>query len=250
GKQKFTDTIQERDRKESNHAHQSGRQHGQSHFRTAAFRRQHRGLPKFKVAVDVFERDYRVIDHTRKGQRHAAQNHGVYGAAHRVQNYESCQRGDGNRKQNSRSSPNASQKQQNHQRGQGQANQPFMQDGLNRLLHEHRLIEKNAGRELFGNIVQSAEQLTNTVHDGNRIRIPTLLHDRDVSGLLAVYPDNVVLNRVSILGVANIFNRYPRITVGLDGNVIQHAHIRHQAVGIYVIIEWPKLYVTRGQNQI
>ena len=57
--------------------HQRGRQHGQADFRAANLRRDTRQRAHFQVPVDVLQRDYRVIDHARESQRHAAQDHGI-----------------------------------------------------------------------------------------------------------------------------------------------------------------------------
>ena len=46
----------------------------------------------FQVAVDVFERDDRVVDDAREGQRQPAQDHRVDGAAHQVEHHEGGQR--------------------------------------------------------------------------------------------------------------------------------------------------------------
>ena len=154
GKQKLADAEQERDREEIDHIDQRRGQHRQVHFGSALFRRNRRRRSHFQMPVNVFERDHRVVDHAREGQRQPPQDHGVDGAAHHVENHEGRQRGNGNRQQHRAGGPHAAQEHQNHEAGQHQPDQAFMQHRVQGLLDENGLIENDVGHQLLRKVEQ------------------------------------------------------------------------------------------------
>ena len=64
-----------------------------------------------------------------------------------------------NRKQHGRGCPEIAQEQQDHETGQRQADQTFVQHRIDGFLHEDRLIEKQVGLHLLRNVVQMSERL-------------------------------------------------------------------------------------------
>ena len=101
------------------------------------------------MAIDIFERDHRVIDHAGKCQRQSAQNHGVDGAAHEVQDNDCGHSGDRNGEQNRERRSPASQKHEDHHAGEEQADQALVHHRLQGLLDEDRLIEDDVGLQLL-----------------------------------------------------------------------------------------------------
>ncbi len=145
GEEELTHAVEEHYREEIHDVHQRSRQHGQAHFRATHFRCDARQRAHFQVPVDVLQRDYRVIDHPREGQRHPAQDHGIHRAAHQGQHHE-CRHGrERNRKQYSRGGPHTPQEDQDHDAGQDQSDGAFMQHRLQGRFHIYRLIEHYLG---------------------------------------------------------------------------------------------------------
>ena len=190
----------------------------------------------FQVAIDVFQRDDGVIDDARERQRQAAQDHGIDRAAQHVKDHESGQRGNRDGQQHREGGPHASQEDQDHEAGEHQTDHAFMEHGIQRFFHEHRLVEDDAGLQLAGEIEEMSGEIADVVHHLNGIGIAALLHDRNVGGFLAVDADDVVLQLAGVLGLADVADRNPLCAHRLQRQVVQVLDVLDQAVGVDVIV--------------
>ena len=125
-----------------------------------------------------------------------------------------------------------------------------MENRVDRFLHIDGLIEHYARGHLLGNVVQMLDQLPNSVHDGNRVGVAALLHDRNIGRSLPVDAHDVGLNPVSIFRFSYVVHRYPGMSVDLQWNVPQLFHAVDQTVGIDEIVVRSHLHVARGKNQV
>ena len=103
------------------------------------------GYAHLHIAEDVFQHDHRVVDQPREGQRQAAQNHGVDGAAHGIGEQQADQRGKRNGQQDRERGARAAQEEQDHQAGEHQADAGFFDKIPDRKFDEDRLIEDHRG---------------------------------------------------------------------------------------------------------
>ena len=204
--------------KKDDHGGQGGCQNRQADLIPTRLRGSFRQSAHFQMAVDVLERDHRVIDDPRKGQRQASQNHRVHRTAHQVQHHEGRERRKGNGKKNRGSRPQAPEKEQNHNAGENESDEAFVKQSLNGFLDEDGLIEHQGGGHLLGNVKQVADQVPYPVDHLDGIGIPALLHDGDVTRFLAVHSHLVVLNLIGVFGLPHVPHRDPRGSHRLDGN--------------------------------
>ena len=125
-----------------------------------------------------------------------------------------------------------------------------MHDRVQRLFHEHRLIEHDARCQLLRQIEQMLRQRTHVVHYLDRVGVAALLHDRDVGRFLPVDPDDVVLQLARILRLCHVAQRHPALAHRFHRNAVEVFDILYEAVRINVVIVRPDLHIARGQNQI
>ena len=202
------------------------------------------------MPVYVFERDDRVVDHARERQREARQDHGVDGASQQRQNHECSHRGDRNRQKHCARGPAAAEEHEDNDTDQRQSGGALVQHRVDRFLDENRLVENDVRDQLFGQVEQVRGKIADVVDHLDGIAVSARLHDGDVSGLLAVNADNVVLKLAGIFGLADVAHRNPAGAHGLDGNAVEVGDILHQAVRIDVEIGGPDLDVAGGENQV
>src|ERR1035438_3784299 len=202
------------------------------------------------MAIDVLDGNNGIIDHTGKRQRQSTEDHCVDRRVAELQQNECRQNGNRDRKKNGRGGPEISQEQQNHEARHGQADKAFVQNRLDGLLHEDRLIEKKIGFHLLWDIVQVSKQVGYTVYDLNRVRIAALLQNRNVGGFLPGHSHDVVLSGIGVFGLADVADADPGIPYGFQGNIVQLRHVIDQTVGIQVLIERTHFYVAGGQDQV
>ena len=81
-----------------------------------------------QVAIDVLDRDGRVIDQNAHGKRQSAEGHDVDGLADRAQHDDRRQDRKGNRNRDDQRAAPASQEDQDHQPGQARGNDRFPDD--------------------------------------------------------------------------------------------------------------------------
>src|SRR5580704_9668647 len=250
GEEKLGDAVKENDGKEIDHVDQRSREDCEANFRTADFGGDHGRGSHLEMAVNVFERDDGVVDDAREGQRHTAEDHGVDGATQQGEHDEGGECRQRNRKQHGRRCAEAAEKNQNHQRSKNQPEETFVQYGVDGFLHVDRLVEDDAGLHLLREVVEMLDELSNPVHDGDRVGVAALFHDWNVDGFLAVDADDVGLNAVRILGFADIVHRDPGVSINFEWYFTQFVHVVDEAVRIDEIIVGAHLHVARGKNQI
>ena len=202
------------------------------------------------MPVDVFQRDHRVVDHARERQREAGQDHGVDVAAHQRQNHERGHRRDRNRQKHRARGPAAAEEHQDDDADQHQPGCALVQHRVDRFLDENRLVEDDVRDQLFGQVEQVRRKIADIVDHLDGIAVSARLHDRDVSGLLAVDADDVVLKLAGVLRLAHVAHRDPAVAHGLDGNAVEIDDILDQAVGVNVKIGGPDLDIAGGENEV
>ena len=115
-----------------------------------------------------------------------------------------------NGKQHGGSGAQASQEDQDHQAGEHQADESFMQHGLDGFLHEDGLVENDCRSSIAAGMSNRCAIRSRTPFDDlDGVGVAALLHDGDVGGLLAVDADDVVLNLVGVLRFADVADRDP-----------------------------------------
>jgi hypothetical protein len=107
------------------------------------------------VAENVFEDDHGIINQPRKRQRQTAENHRVDGAVADGQRDERRERGQRNRKKHRDRRPHAAEENQNHQAGQHEPDQTFVNQVFNGVAHEDGLVEHHFRHELLGHVKAS-----------------------------------------------------------------------------------------------
>ena len=100
----------------------------------------------------------------------------------------------------------------------------------------------------------SSSRLTTVLHavdDGDRVGVAALLHHRQERRPLAVHLDDVVLDLVGVLGVADVADAHHR-AVGrrLERNPVDVGHVPELAVREDRVVVRPDLHVARRQNQV
>ena len=202
------------------------------------------------MAVNVFERYHRIVDHARESQRHASQDHGVDRPAHQRQHHKRRQCGQRNRQQHRRRGAEAAQKNQDHQAGEDQPEKAFVQHRIDCFFHVHGLIEDNAGLHLLRDVIQVLDELTHAIHHRDGVGVAALLHDGNVGGALPIDANDVVLDLVRVLRFAYIVYRDPRVALYFERKFAQLLHVVDEAVGVNKVVVGPHLHVARGQNQV
>src|ERR1700740_3015911 len=125
-----------------------------------------------------------------------------------------------------------------------------MQHRVDGFLHVHRLIEHDAGDHLLGNVIEVLNEGANAIDQGDRIGVPTLLHDRNVGRLLSVDANDVGLNPVSVLRFTDVAYCDPGITADCQRHSRQLIHVVDQAVGVHIVVVGAHLHVASGKNEI
>src|SRR5215469_4896024 len=248
--QELTDAVK-KGHWEKHHDRGQGRsEDGQANLIATYLGSLHGGGAHLQMAIDILERDDGVVDDARKGQRQAAENHRVHGAAAQVKDHKRSQRGERDGENDGGRSAKASEKDQNHQAGKEQADEALVQQSLDSLFHEGRLVKDDGGLQLLWDVEQVADGITYAIHHLNGVGVASLLHDGQVDRTLAIDAHHVVLNLIGIFGLADIISGYPRIALGLNGNLPQMVQVADEAVRVDVIVEGADLHVAGRQDEI
>src|SRR5713226_1313549 len=104
------------------------------------------------MAENIFEHDDGIVDQARKGQRESTQHHSVHGAATSADGKKRGKSGKRDGKKDRESRTHASEKEQNHQAGQHQADGALAEQIGDSSFDEERLVKHNASDELLGNV--------------------------------------------------------------------------------------------------
>src|SRR6266403_2251448 len=99
-------------------------------------------------------------------------------------------------------------KDQNHDSGQNEANQAFMDEVLNRRLNEDRLVKYNTSDQLLRNVQQMRDGLLDAFDNSNRVGVCSRFQDWQINGSLSINTDDIGLNRCVVLRPADISNQY------------------------------------------
>ena len=105
-------------------------------------------LARFKVAVDVLDRHRGVVDQDADGQRHAAQGHDVDGLVQRGQACQRTENGQRNGHRDDERGAPASQKDQDHERGQAGGDDRLAHHAVDGAAHKDRLVAERGDLQL------------------------------------------------------------------------------------------------------
>ena len=201
GEEKFADAVQKGDREEDHHRRQRGRQNRQADFRCLPPRRRlraQRPSPGDDKCFPARSRSYR--SRARRPAPSPPRIMVLTVLPIMYKHHEGRQRGKGNGEENSRSRAKASQKDQNHQAGEKQADQAFVQQRLDGFFDEGRLVEHHAWPSSAWECRtdgRSCSRMPSTTCDG--VGVAALLHDGHVHRLLPIHAHDVVLNLIGVL---------------------------------------------------
>ncbi len=95
-----------------------------------------------------------------------------------------------------------------------------MQQSLDRALHELGLIEHNVAFESTWDIRKFGYLLANPIDHRNRVRIASLLEDRQVDRALPVDSHDVVLQRLRVPSLADVPDAHRRLPHHLERQLI------------------------------
>ena len=147
GEEIFADAVEQRHGEEDDDGGQGGGEHRQRDFPSALFGRDGGRLTHFEVAVDIFQHDDGVVDQAGEGERKAAQHHRIDRTSAELQRDEGGERRKRNGEEYGDGGAHASEKDENHERGEQQSERAFVQERLDRVLDELRLIEHDRGAQ-------------------------------------------------------------------------------------------------------
>ena len=82
------------------------------------------------------------------------------------------------------------------------------------------------------------------IDNRNGVGVATLLEDRQINRSLTVDPHNVVLNLVSIFGVAHVLDVDRRLTNDFQRHIVDVVDRVELTVGIDVVIDRPDRHIT------
>ncbi len=103
---------------------------------------------------------------------------------------------------------------------------------------------------MLGNVDEVLQRILDALNHRDRIRIATLLQNRQVNRRLAVHANDVGLNRLSIDRFADIAYQHRRLTHRLQWHLVDRGCRRILAIGIEVVVEWPDLHVAGREDQV
>ena len=234
---------------EGDEAHGQARRTGSATL-AAAFRSDGGRLARLQVAENVFQHDDRVVNQAGKSQRQTAEHHGVYRVVASRERDERRQRRERNGKKHRHRRPEAAEKNQDHRAGQDQSDCAFVDEVLDGVFDEHRLIEHNFSDQPPRHVEQVSDGTFDSAHDGKGVRLAPLFQHRQIYRRLAVHAHDVVLELRSVPGIAHVRHEHRRIAEGFQRQPFEVIYVVELAVRAEVVIERPGSDIPRRENKI
>src|SRR4029077_6548111 len=136
------------------------------------------------------------------------------------------------------------------QAGQDKSDRAFAEKIGDGRFDEERLVKDNASDELLGNVNEVLESVLDAIHDGDGVGVPALLQDWQIYRRLAVHPNDVGLNGVSIHGFADIADENGGLADCFQRHAVDELCGGRLAVGVQVVIDGTDLNVAGGENEV
>ena len=159
-------------------------------------------MPFLHVALDVLDRDGRVVDQDADRQRETAQGHDVDRLAEEAQHHHRGQDRQRDRDRDDEGAAPTAEKEQDHQRGQAGGDDRLADHAEDRGLDEDRLVGERLDLQLRRQGLRDARQdLANAIDDADRGSIAGL-DDADQHAAPPVLAHDIGLRREAVLTVA------------------------------------------------
>ena len=200
--------------------------------------------------MGVLDGHGRIVDQYADRQRKAAERHGVQRFAEKVQHDERRQDRQRDRNHHDQRRAPRTQEDQDHQRGEAGRDGAFAQHAVDRVRHEHRLIEQLV--DLESGRRGGADRLQRLLHavDDRQRRGIAVLDDAEQDRAVAVLAHDVLLHQRSVADLRHVLQEDGGAVDELDRHHVEVVDRRRCRVGSYRILGVSDLRRSRRQRQV
>ena len=207
-------------------------------------------LAQFQETINVFNRHRGIVHQDADSQCQASQGHDIDRLAQRRERQQRADDGQRNRHRDDERRTPASEKDQDHGRGQAAGDDRLAHHPADRRFDEDRLVGDWANlqrqRQLRCNLRQPRAHIGDDVQGGS---VACLL-DGYQRGTLPVDAHDVGLRWKTVAHIANVVNVDGGAVHGLDRQVVQCRNRVRRAVGLDLIIDVAHFHFAGGQDDV
>ncbi len=198
--------------------------------------RPHERLPERQVAVNVLDRDRRVVHQNSHRERQPAKRHHVDRVTEKVQHNERGEDRKRNRDANDQRAAPAPEEHQDHQAGEQHRHQRLPNHAVDGGFHENGLIEELADgdcrRQRRDHSWQRRFHLVNDTQRGC-LAVPEY---REQRAACPVRPDHVGLHRIAIADLGHVPQEHRRAVHALERQQVQFVQDAGAGVQLHLVI--------------
>src|SRR5215469_14387380 len=109
-----------------------------------------------------------------------------------------------------------------------------MDEIINCVADKNGLVKGDVGHQFFGDVKHVGNGFFDAIHDGDSVRVASLLEYGHIDGRLTVYAHDVVLDFRSVHRVAHIADDHGRIVDGFQWNFVEVVDVVNLAVDVEI----------------
>jgi hypothetical protein len=207
-------------------------------------------LPRFEIAVDVFDLHRRIVHQDADRQRETSQRHDVDRFPQRCQRRQRTKNRERDRYRDDQSRAPAAQEDQDHDRRQAGGNNRLAHHAVDCAAYKNRLVRKRIDFQLRRQLARDAGKLGANPGDNIQRRSRSHFQNTHEDGALAIDTHDVGLRRAAVAHVSHVAHINNRPVHCADGQIVQLLHNARRGVGFNRIFEAIDLRRPRWHDQI